>query len=202
MELYFKKHANYIESGSDLIISIDLFCFSNAPKLKKLLKLHYCASKSILTSNIIPIYFDLNFNNLYDIYINYIKSYIYNNFNYEIVNDLIILHNTNIKEFNLIINNLDYLDINNKNFTLKLYHNENDNINITISVNEKNKFTVKHRNFKKIITLKKYNKLTNIFNISLFLNNRRKSSACNQFYFKEESAFNLYFRYINYILGN
>ena len=194
MNITLKKHANIIVKENELILSLDNYLFKNNKNVLS----SFCATKAFQNSNfnLLRDIFSYEIKSMYILYIDIVKNFIISNLEAYENNNRIHIKNISIKDLKNLLEKLEYPDYPIFKLILKYKLGK-----IIISINEKNQFNINHSKLKKYLSIRKYEKLLNIFKVSLLVNNFYKNKTnCNSFYKNKKSLFDYYFKYIYEIM--
>lgn len=196
LNLLLKKHANYIQSSDQIILSLDLYLFSNHKNIKEFLNYNKNMKES-LANITMPKDFTIEFIPYFDMYIEIIKETLLQNTEYTKINkNFVYIKSEEITKIQEILNNIEFPEIKELKHTITLKKDSKTYIKIILN---NNMFYIEHKGFSKILSNYKYKKLTNICNLSLYINANNIKKADFIFYTKNKKS--VYSLYINYILN-
>lgn len=201
MNIKLKKNANYIETKKGIIINIDYFIL-DLDKDKNQLKSSLCAYKSFIKNKIDFTSVRVEIINNYELIINNLIEKLSKTKDSEIITkSSILVKHMNIEEIKEYLEE-DFLDIEKINtFRVKLYSLKSQSSYIEFGLDSDNEFFIKHRGYKKLLELKKYHALLNLFKISIKLNSEIKNKKyCYKFFKNGEPVWNIYLTAISKLI--
>jgi len=199
MKIRIKKHANLIEKNGDIFLTLDSYLISGTSKIEKILKHAFCLEKSIKDITLINKKYQISFISPFQDLKNQLIIFLESKFTIENSNkNTILIKQTDISNLKKELKNFNFET---EKVEFKLNLNYTENAFLEISINHNRLFNTRHKGFKKILTLKKYHKLLNVFKVSILINNLYSNkNNCSSLFYKNESIFLFYFKFLDNVL--